>query len=227
MPPRCSQDATRRSARPRPQALLGDAQGLRLHLSTRSKTGFAKVYQHGDSGRFEAQRSVDGKTQSLGYFGSALEAAVAYAVAYAAAEAEAEEGEGEEEEEGVEGEEEEGEEEEEEEAVEEAAATAAAAAGETPVAEAEGLQLHLSSSSATGYKGVCHSGDGFRAGHRVGGISKHIGTFDTAVEAAVAYARAVGREGEGGGGGGGGRGGEGGGGRGGGPLPPRRQVEPG
>jgi len=71
-----------------------------------------------------------------------------------------------------------------------------AAKCKTPVAEAEGLQLHLSSKSATGYKGVRQdagvlSGGGYRAGHMVGGISRHIGTFDTAVEAAVAYARAV------------------------------------
>ncbi|EOD24108.1 hypothetical protein EMIHUDRAFT_123650 [Emiliania huxleyi CCMP1516] len=60
------------------------------------------------------------------------------------------------------------------------------------VAEAEGLQLHLSSSSSTGYKGVREPRTGrFEAQRKVGGRAVSLGTFDSAVEAAVAYARAV------------------------------------
>jgi len=58
--------------------------------------------------------------------------------------------------------------------------------------EAEGLRLHLSSSSSTGYKGVGKLPSGrYQAQHGEGG-REYLGTFDTAVEAAVAYARAVG-----------------------------------
>ena len=53
-----------------------------------------------------------------------------------------------------------------------------------PVAEFDGVALHLSERSSTGYMGVERIGASFRA---LGGT--HIGTFDTAVEAAVAYAR--------------------------------------
>ena len=63
------------------------------------------------------------------------------------------------------------------------------------VDEAEGLQLHLSASASSGYKGVSSIASGrwqarIRCGH-----NHHnpltLGTFDTAVEAAVAYAHAV------------------------------------
>ncbi|EOD27574.1 hypothetical protein EMIHUDRAFT_235566 [Emiliania huxleyi CCMP1516] len=58
------------------------------------------------------------------------------------------------------------------------------------VAEAEGMRLHLSSSSSTGYRGVSKNSGGFRAQRKVDDRPRHIGTFGTAVEAAVAYARA-------------------------------------
>ena len=75
----------------------------------------------------------------------------------------------------------------------EAGAAPAADAAEAPVvAVAEGLRLHLSSSSITGYKGVCDRSGRFDAQHWVGGRNVKLGRFDTAVEAAVAYARAVG-----------------------------------
>ena len=54
------------------------------------------------------------------------------------------------------------------------------------IAEAEGLQLHLSSSSSSGYKGVSEAAPGrFRAVFNL--VS--LGSFGTAVAAAVAYAR--------------------------------------
>ena len=69
----------------------------------------------------------------------------------------------------------------------------AAQEGEQEVAEAEGLRLHLSSRSATGYRGVYKDHGSFQARHRVGGKQVCLGNFDTAAEAAVAYARAVGQ----------------------------------
>ena len=64
----------------------------------------------------------------------------------------------------------------------------------TVATEAEGLRLHLSSRSSTGYMGVSkHPSTGrFKAEHRVDGRQVYLGLFDTAVEAAVAYARATG-----------------------------------
>ena len=60
--------------------------------------------------------------------------------------------------------------------------------------DAEGLRLHLSS-NATGYKGVQEHSGRFQAKRKVDGKVVYIGDFDTAVEAAVAYARAVGEGG--------------------------------
>ena len=55
------------------------------------------------------------------------------------------------------------------------------------------MRLHLASESATGYKNVCEQSSGrFRAKHRVNKKLVDLGTYDTALEAAVAYARAVG-----------------------------------
>ena len=82
----------------------------------------------------------------------------------------------------------------------EAAVAYARAAGEyqhpappTVATEADALRLHLSSITSTGYKGVHADRSRFRAEHRMGGKQVYLGTFDTAVEAAVAYARAVGQ----------------------------------
>ena len=62
----------------------------------------------------------------------------------------------------------------------------------TVATEAEGLRLHLSSRSATGYKGVSKQPSGrFQAIHEVDGRRVSLGLFDTPVEAAVAYARPV------------------------------------
>eukprot|EP00312_Isochrysidales_sp_CCMP1244_P030382 CAMPEP_0202802596 /NCGR_PEP_ID=MMETSP1388-20130828/102718_1 /ASSEMBLY_ACC=CAM_ASM_000864 /TAXON_ID=37098 /ORGANISM="Isochrysis sp, Strain CCMP1244" /LENGTH=418 /DNA_ID=CAMNT_0049472587 /DNA_START=23 /DNA_END=1276 /DNA_ORIENTATION=- len=61
--------------------------------------------------------------------------------------------------------------------------------GEAPVAtEAEGLRLHLSRRASTGYKGVCLQKGRFRASCTRDGRSLFLGYFDSAVEAAVAYA---------------------------------------
>ena len=60
------------------------------------------------------------------------------------------------------------------------------------VAEAEGMRLHLSRNSSTGYRGVSKSHNRFIAQYTVNGRrNKLAGSFGTAVEAAVAYARAI------------------------------------
>ena len=128
-------------------AVVAQAEGLRLHLSSSSSTGYKAVIKQA-SGRFVARHYVDGRRDSLGCFNTAVEAAVAYAKKV----------------------------------------------GEAPalVSEAEGLQLHLSVSSSTGYKGVFKQPSGrFRTQRKVDGRMVTIGTFDTALEGAVAYARAV------------------------------------
>ena len=74
-----------------------------------------------------------------------------------------------------------------------AAAASESTVAEPPVAEAEGFRLHLSNNNGTGYRGVRkHSCGRFQAQHRAGERMVYLGTFDTEVEAAVAYARAVG-----------------------------------
>ena len=131
------------------RAVRTEAEGLRLHLSSRNSNGYWGVHRQG--GRFVAQQWLGGKNVCLGVFGTAVEAAVAYARA-----------------------------------VGEYQPPAVAT-------EAEGLRLHLSSSSSSGYKGVgkLHSGR-YQAHRTVDGRVDYLGLFGTAVEAAVAYARAVG-----------------------------------
>ncbi|EOD17984.1 hypothetical protein EMIHUDRAFT_195991 [Emiliania huxleyi CCMP1516] len=138
------------ASEPQGSAVATEAEGLRLHLSSsNSSTGYRGV-SHPSSGRFQAKHTVGGRSVYIGAFGTAVEAAVAYA----------------------------------------------RAVGEyqppTVATEAEGLQLHLSSSGSTGYRGVYdHDSGRFQAKRRVDGKEVHLGTFDTAVEAAVAYARAI------------------------------------
>ena len=59
------------------------------------------------------------------------------------------------------------------------------------VTEAGGMQLHLSRKSQTGYLGVYPDKNRFKAqyGSGSGGTMVHLGNFETAVEAAVAYAK--------------------------------------
>ena len=60
------------------------------------------------------------------------------------------------------------------------------------VAEAEGMRLHLSRNSSTGYRGVSKKRNHFIVQYTVDGSrNKLAGSFGTAVEAAVAYARAI------------------------------------
>ncbi|EOD20879.1 hypothetical protein EMIHUDRAFT_117407 [Emiliania huxleyi CCMP1516] len=166
-----------------------EAEGLRLHLSHTSSTGYRGVWRLA-SGRFVAHRDrahrrtmrpADGKKASIGYFDTAVEAAVAYARAVGeAAAAAGKASDSDEREPGG-----------------EAAAAESSDAGEPAerqaaevVAEAEGLRLHLSSNNSTGYKRVSKQASGRFKAQRQGYVT--IGTFDTAVEAAVAYAKAAG-----------------------------------
>ena len=60
----------------------------------------------------------------------------------------------------------------------------------TPVSEVDGLMLHLSPNCASGYKGVYATKSG-RFEVRLTNESVHLGTHDTALEAALVYARHV------------------------------------
>ena len=55
------------ASEPQGAAVATEAEGLHLHLSSRSSTGYKCVCRH-SSGRFEAKRSVAGRLVSLGYF---------------------------------------------------------------------------------------------------------------------------------------------------------------
>ena len=69
-------------------AVVTEAQGWRLHLSSRSSTGYAGVRKQEQasgsrgrrlpwvSGRFAAYHTVDGRRVYIGFFDSAVEAAV-------------------------------------------------------------------------------------------------------------------------------------------------------
>ena len=157
--------------------VLTEAEGLRLHLSPRSSTGYLHVHREPNypSGQprakpFQAKYRRHGRHFSLGHFATAVEAAVAYA-RHIARDGEA--------------------------------AGEADAAG--IVTEAEGMQLHLSPHSNTGYRCVIRkpnypSGQPpakpFEAQDRRDGRNFSLGYFATAVEAAVAYARHIAHDGE-------------------------------
>ena len=63
-----------------PSAVVEEAEGLRLHLSSRNSTGYVGVYVDGRrDGRFRVILTLDSKQQTVGIFGTAVEGAVAYA----------------------------------------------------------------------------------------------------------------------------------------------------
>ena len=165
------------AAPPPPPALpVAEAEGLRLHLSSSNNTGYKGVYQS-TSNIFVAKRAASGRQVSLGQFGTAVEAAVAYAQAVGEYQPPA--------------------------SPTLSSRLPEAAPQADPVAEAEGLRLHLSirgKRNPTGYKGVRRVYSGaFEAKRCLPGRGKgkpsrqvSLGHFGSAVEAAVAYARAVG-----------------------------------
>ena len=154
-----------------------EAEGLRLHFSSLSSTGYLRVRRmpNHPSGQppakpFESKYERDGRLVYLGCFATAVEAAVAYARhitrdSKAAGEADSE---------GI-------------------------------VTKADGMQLHLSPRSSTGYRRVYHMSNypsgqppakPFQTQDRRDGRNVSLGYFATAVEAAVAYARHIARDGE-------------------------------
>lgn len=62
---------------------------------------------------------------------------------------------------------------------------------EAPPNVLEGVQLHMSTRNATGYKNVYATGGEFVCNHWCGGRTEHIGYYPTAADAALAYARHV------------------------------------
>ena len=163
--------------------VVEEAAGLRLHLNSRNQTGYAGVhYNHTVTAKgrqyprakpYYARVWCDGRSTSLGYFATAIEAAVAYA-RYVGSAAE------------------------EEEAEKEEAETAEAVDEAKAAEDAEGLRLHLSARNQTGFRGVFRvdsaTDEGvklFRARVQRGGRDTHLGCYATARQAAVAYARYV------------------------------------
>ncbi|EOD21267.1 hypothetical protein EMIHUDRAFT_241459 [Emiliania huxleyi CCMP1516] len=152
-----------------PTVAAAEAEGLRLHLSSSSSTGYKGVYE--SSGRFQARHMANGRRVNLGYFDTAVEAAVAYARAVGKAPAHGSSAVGSEALDSDEGE------------------------SEDEEGEARCLWVACDRNS-TGYLGVRKQVSGrFKARHKVDGKEVYIGGFGTAVEAAVAYARAVGEDG--------------------------------
>ena len=158
-------------------ARVTKADGLRLHLAEQgrrtkhmSPTGYLGVGKV-SSGRFSAQHQRDGKKTCLGTFDTAVEAAVAYAKHVKSLGATLEE------------------DEEEVEMIEAEKVGMETSSTNGEVAEAAGLRLHLSEKNPTGYRGVRSSGGRFVAQHTLDGKYTYLGVFDTAVEAAVAYAK--------------------------------------
>ena len=58
--------------------VAAEAHGWKLHLSSRSRTGYRGVYRKAED-RYQAECSADGKNKHLGHFPTAVDAAVAYA----------------------------------------------------------------------------------------------------------------------------------------------------
>ena len=161
------------------QPVVTKAQGFDLHLSDRSNSGYKHVYAGKPSRkgrRFEAKvRRSGGGVEHLGYFATAVEAAVAYAKAVTPA------------------------------PTPPTLPDRSPSLGrkkqqqqqQPVVTKAQGFDLHLSDRSNSGYKHV-YAGKPSRKGRRFeakvrrsGGGVEHLGYFATAVEAAVAYAKAV------------------------------------
>ena len=164
------------------EAKPNEADGIKLHMSD-NQTGYRGVYQCGQ--RFHVRAQRDRRQQRLGTFDTAVEAAVAYARHVGPPEVRRRRRRAEEDED----EEDARDDEEEEEEAEEAAA----ARGGSRRTDCVSIRRR----TRGGYRGVKLMPSGrFRAAH----AGKNLGTHDTAVEAAKAYARHVGPRRGGGGG---------------------------
>ena len=146
------------------------AEGLTLERSDRNRSGFMNVWFDGNNqtNPYRAGMWRDGKSMQIGNFPTAEQAALHVARAQAKHHPSAEEVE------------EECEEQDQESQTDEA-----------PAHEAEGLRLHLSGTSSTGYRGVHKDGHRFRAQINREGTKKNLGLYDSALQAAVAFARAA------------------------------------
>ena len=150
--------------------VVTEAQGIRLHLSSTSSTGYKGVSQKGNTNRFEAYTHEFYHKIYLGCFDTAVDAALAVA---RRGTVDAEEDEVEEDEEDGGDDDEQG-------------------ARSEVVAEAHDIPLHLSDKSRTGYKGVVQlPGGKFQASRWASGQYIYIGRFDTAVDAALEIAHHV------------------------------------
>ena len=154
---------------------LAEVEGLQLVPSSSSASGFKGISHNPNCSTrpFQAQINQGGKLHNLGYYSSAIEAALAYARHLGTASVAAA-----------------------------AAATPAPApapmseAEARRLAEVEGLQLVPSSSHATGFKGVYHNPSSstrpFHASIYQGGKTHNLGSYSSACEAALAVARYLG-----------------------------------
>jgi len=141
------------------------AEGLELVPSQSGETGYRGVYKNG--GGFEARVRENGTLRCLGTFRTAIEAALCYARHIGAKRAEAE-------------------------AAEAKAVVVPLTADQArAAAAAEGLELVPSQKGETGYRGVYKNGGGFLASVRENGTQLCLGTFRTAIEAALCYARHI------------------------------------
>ena len=145
------------------QGVVSDVDGIRLHLAPQNSTGYAGVHPRGQNRkRFVAQGSRGVKgSRHLGTYATAVEAAVAYAKWVAKDTEEAAEEKGDD--------------------------------GDDYhiVSEVDGLSLHLAPQSTTGYACVFRKRNARSTHFYVKIGSTILGTFATAVEAAVAYASFV------------------------------------
>ena len=153
--------------------LVTEVDGLALHLSERNAYGYLGVTKNGK--RYVAGSTSGRHGVKLGSFATPVEAAVAFARH------------------------------EEVRSVLDGLIDQVAGVGPPPrgprstpavlerVMEAEGLTLHLSERAASGYKGVTCTGRRFSVTGSTRGkhLGTNLGTFDTAVEAAVAFAAAA------------------------------------
>ena len=164
--------------KPKP-AVVEEFDGLRLHLSSKNSMGYLGVSPVSGSGRFQAQLRDNGKQVYIGTYDTAVEAAAAYARTLKSLEmlgvrASLDK------------------------SLEMLGVVSAAGSMQLPAQpaaldECDVLQLHLSATNPTGYKDVyVKRGTGrFEAKVCSHGQLHHIGNFDTALQAAEAYARHV------------------------------------
>ena len=166
------------------EPLVEEAEGYKLILSKSNATGYKGVTRRYRRGRvlYEARATGSESQKILGTFDSAVEAAVAVAKSKA--------------EDGSSDSASNDDSDDEDEVVEDLDDTRVNRGEEKAdanlVTESEGYKLYLSDRSATGYKGVRAPVTGkYEAHTSLGGGYQNVGTYDSAVKAAVAVAKAL------------------------------------